>query len=141
LTVAVNRLKRWTRPGLLCIGDAAHAMSPIGGVGVNLAVQDAVATANLLASRLKMDGLPTEDELDAVRRRREFPVRMTQRMQVVVQNNIVNAALAPGNQPLKAPFVMRLVTAVPWLQGITARFIGLGVRPEHVQSQSERDGR
>src|SRR4029079_7808788 len=77
LTVAINRLKRWTRPGLLCIGDAAHAMSPIGGVGVNLAVQDAVATANLLASRLKMEALPTEDELDAVRLRREFPVRMT----------------------------------------------------------------
>jgi 2-polyprenyl-6-methoxyphenol hydroxylase-like FAD-dependent oxidoreductase len=134
LTVAVNRLKRWTRPGLLCIGDAAHAMSPIGGVGVNLAVQDAVATANLLASRLTMDGLPAEDELDAVRRRREFPVRMTQRMQVVVQNNIVDAALKPGNQPLRAPFLMRLVTAVPWLQGITARFVGLGVRPEHVHS-------
>jgi 2-polyprenyl-6-methoxyphenol hydroxylase-like FAD-dependent oxidoreductase len=134
LTVAVNRLKRWTRPGLLCIGDAAHAMSPIGGVGVNLAVQDAVATANLLASRLTMDGVPAEDELDAVRRRREFPVRMTQRMQVVVQNNIVNAALKPGNAPLKAPLIMRLLTAVPWLQGITARFVGLGVRPEHVQS-------
>jgi 2-polyprenyl-6-methoxyphenol hydroxylase-like FAD-dependent oxidoreductase len=133
LTVAVNRLKRWTRPGLLCIGDAAHAMSPIGGVGVNLAVQDAVATANLLASKL-VSGCPSEDELDAVRRRRAFPVRMTQRMQVVVQNNIVSAALKPGNQPLKAPLVMRLVTAVPWLQGVTARFVGLGVRPEHVQS-------
>ncbi len=133
LTVAVNRLKRWTRPGLLCIGDAAHAMSPIGGVGVNLAVQDAVATANLLASKLT-SGCPSDDELDAVRRRREFPVKMTQRMQVVVQNNIVSAALKTGNQPLKAPFVMRLVTAIPWLQGITARFVGLGVRPEHVQS-------
>jgi 2-polyprenyl-6-methoxyphenol hydroxylase-like FAD-dependent oxidoreductase len=133
LTVAVNRMERWTRAGLLCIGDAAHAMSPIGGVGVNLAVQDAVAAANLLASRL-MSGCPSEDELDAVRRRREFPVRMTQRMQVIVQNNIVSAALKPGNQPLKAPLVMRLVTAVPWLQGVTARFIGLGVRPEHVHS-------
>jgi 2-polyprenyl-6-methoxyphenol hydroxylase-like FAD-dependent oxidoreductase len=133
LTVVINRLKRWTRPGLLCIGDAAHAMSPIGGVGVNLAVQDAVATANLLASKLQ-NGCPPEDELDAVRRRREFPVRMTQRMQVVAQNNIVSAALKPGNQPLKVPLVMRLVTAVPWLQGITARFVGLGVRPEHVQS-------
>ncbi|MGY2907106.1 FAD-dependent oxidoreductase [Bradyrhizobium sp. URHC0002] len=133
LTVAVNRLKRWTRPGLLCIGDAAHAMSPIGGVGVNLAVQDAVATANLLAAKLA-DGCPSEDELDAVRRRRQFPVKMTQRMQVVVQNNIINAALKPGNAPLKAPLVLRLVTAVPWLQGITARFVGLGVRPEHVQS-------
>jgi 2-polyprenyl-6-methoxyphenol hydroxylase-like FAD-dependent oxidoreductase len=133
LTVAVNRLKRWTQPGLLCIGDAAHAMSPIGGVGVNLAVQDAVATANLLASKLA-NGCPSEEELDAVRQRREFPVRMTQRMQVVVQNNIVSAALKPGNAPLKAPLVMRLLTAVPWLQGITARFVGLGVRPEHVQS-------
>jgi 2-polyprenyl-6-methoxyphenol hydroxylase-like FAD-dependent oxidoreductase len=133
LTVAINRLQRWTKPGLLCIGDAAHAMSPVGGVGVNLAVQDAVATANLLASKLA-GGCPSQDELDAVQRRRAFPVRMTQRMQVVVQNNIVNAALKPGNQPLKVPLVMRLVTAVPWLQGITARFVGIGVRPEHVQS-------
>ena len=134
LTVAINRLKRWTRPGLLCIGDAAHAMSPIGGVGVNLAVQDAVATANLLASKLA-NGCPPEDELDAVRRRREFPVRMTQRMQVIAQNNIVSAALKPGNQPLKVPLVMRLITAVPWLQGVTARFVGVGVRPEHVRSK------
>ncbi|MEO8322199.1 MAG: FAD-dependent oxidoreductase, partial [Bradyrhizobium sp.] len=105
-----------------------------GGVGVNLAVQDAVATANLLAAKLA-SGCPSQDDLDAVQRRRAFPVRMTQRMQVVVQNNIVNAALKPGNQPLKVPLVMRLVTAVPWLQGITARLLGLGVRPEHVESQ------
>jgi 2-polyprenyl-6-methoxyphenol hydroxylase-like FAD-dependent oxidoreductase len=135
LTVAINRLKRWTRPGLLCIGDAAHAMSPVGGVGVNLAVQDAVATANLLAAKL-VSGSPSEDELDAVRRRREFPMRMTQAMQVMVQNNIISAALEPGNQPLKAPFFMRIVNGVPWLQGITARFIALGVRPEHVHSPS-----
>jgi 2-polyprenyl-6-methoxyphenol hydroxylase-like FAD-dependent oxidoreductase len=133
LTVAINRLPRWTRPGLLCIGDAAHAMSPIGGVGVNLAVQDAVATANLLAAKL-VKGCPPEDELDAVRKRREFPVRMTQTMQVVAQNNIVSAALKPGGAPLKVPLVVRLITAVPWLQGITARFVGLGVRPEHVHS-------
>ena len=112
-------------------------MSPIGGVGVNLAVQDAVATANLLAARLA-SGCPSEQELDAVRQRREFPVRMTQRMQVVVQNNIIAAALKPGNQPLKAPLVMRLVNAVPWLQGVTARFVGVGVRPEHVQSPELR---
>jgi len=137
LTVAINRLTRWTRPGLLCIGDAAHAMSPIGGVGVNLAVQDAVATANLLAAKL-VNGCPPENELDAVRQRREFPVRMTQRMQVVAQNNIVSAALKSGGEPLKAPWVVRLITAVPWLQGITARFIGLGVRPEHVHSPESR---
>ena len=137
LTVAINRLKRWTRPGLLCIGDAAHAMSPVGGVGVNLAVQDAVATANILAAKL-MEGYRSEEELDEVRKRREFPVRMTQRMQVVMQNNIISMALKPGGEPLQVPLVMRLLTAVPWLQGITARFIGLGVRPEHVRSPAAR---
>jgi 2-polyprenyl-6-methoxyphenol hydroxylase-like FAD-dependent oxidoreductase len=133
LTVAINRLKKWSQPGLLCIGDAAHAMSPMGGVGVNLAVQDAVATANLLAAKLQQ-GVPTEAELDAVQARREFPVKVTQRMQVVAQDNIVSRALKPGTQPLKAPLPMRLITAIPWLQGITARFLGLGVRPEHVHS-------
>jgi 2-polyprenyl-6-methoxyphenol hydroxylase-like FAD-dependent oxidoreductase len=133
LTVAINRLRRWARPGLLCIGDAAHAMSPVGGVGVNLAVQDAVATANLLAAKLT-EGCPSEQELDAVRRRREFPVRMTQAMQVVVQNNIISVALKPGDQPLRVPVFARVVNALPWLQGVTARFIGLGVRPEHVHS-------
>ncbi|MBR0901440.1 FAD-dependent oxidoreductase [Bradyrhizobium liaoningense] len=135
LTVAINRLTRWTRPGLLCIGDAAHAMSPIGGVGVNLAVQDAVATANLLADKLQ-HGCPSEDELDAVRRRREFPVKMTQRMQVVVQNNIISGALQGGDRPLKVPLIVRLITALPWLQGIPARLLALGVRPEHVQSKA-----
>ncbi|WP_029083367.1 FAD-dependent oxidoreductase [Bradyrhizobium sp. th.b2] len=135
LTVAINRLTRWTRPGLLCIGDAAHAMSPIGGVGVNLAVQDAVATANILAAKL-VHGLPSEDELDAVRRRREFPVRVTQRMQVIAQNNLITAALKPGDQP--APLALRLITAMPWLQGLTARLVAVGVRPEHVHSPAAR---
>src|SRR3954467_12355466 len=99
LTVAINRLKRWTLPGLLCIGDAAHAMSPVGGVGVSLAVQDAVATANLLAAKLAK-GRPSEGELDAVQKRREFPVRMTQAMQVAVQNNIISVALKVGNAPV-----------------------------------------
>ncbi|WP_342730215.1 FAD-dependent oxidoreductase [Bradyrhizobium sp. B117] len=135
LTVAINRLSRWTRPGLLCIGDAAHAMSPVGGVGVNLAVQDAVATANLLADKLQR-GCPSEDELDAVRRRRAFPVRMTQAMQVIVQNNIISGALQSGDRPLKVPLVLRLLTAVPWLQGIPARFLAIGVRPEHVQPKA-----
>jgi 2-polyprenyl-6-methoxyphenol hydroxylase-like FAD-dependent oxidoreductase len=140
LTVAINRLKRWTLPGLLCIGDAAHAMSPVGGVGVNLAVQDAVAAANLLAAKL-VTGCPSEQELDAVRRRREFPMRMTQRMQVLVQDNIISVALKPGNQPIQAPLFARLVNAVPWLQGITAGFLALGVRPEHVHSPAISDGR
>ncbi|WOH85108.1 FAD-dependent oxidoreductase [Bradyrhizobium sp. BEA-2-5] len=131
LTVAINRLERWTQPGLLCIGDAAHAMSPIGGVGVNLAVQDAVATANILAAKL-VHGVPSEDELDAVRRRREFPVRVTQRMQVIVQNNIISGALKAGDQPV--PLALRLITAMPWLQGLTARMVAVGVRPEHVHS-------
>ena len=139
LTVSVDILRGWYKPGLLCIGDAAHAMSPVGGVGVNLAVQDAVATANLLAARLAK-GCPSEDELDAVRRRREFPVRMTQRMQVVVQNNIISVALKPGDGPLKAPLFARLINALPWLQGITARFVGLGVRPEHVRSPAASAG-
>jgi 2-polyprenyl-6-methoxyphenol hydroxylase-like FAD-dependent oxidoreductase len=133
LTVAINRLKRWTRAGLLCIGDAAHAMSPVGGVGVNLAVQDAVATANLLAAKLA-NGCPDENELDAVRRRREFPTRITQTMQVVAQNNIISVALDSANRDLRVPLPIQLINAVPWLQGITARFIGLGVRPEHVRS-------
>lgn len=135
LTVAINRLTRWTRPGLLLIGDAAHAMSPVGGVGVNLAVQDAVATANLLADKLQ-HGCPLENELDAVRRRREFPVKMTQRMQVIVQNHVVSAALQGGDQPLKVPLILRLISAVPWLQGIPARFLAVGVRPEHVHSKA-----
>jgi 2-polyprenyl-6-methoxyphenol hydroxylase-like FAD-dependent oxidoreductase len=138
LTVAINRLKRWARPGLLCIGDAAHAMSPVGGVGVNLAIQDAVATANLLAAKLAavkdIRGCPSEDELDAVRRRREFPVRMTQAMQVAVQNKLISAALKPGGQPLRPPLFLRVVSAVPWLQRIAARFVAIGVRPEHVHS-------
>ena len=133
LTVAINRLKRWTRPGLLCIGDAAHAMSPVGGVGVHLAIQDAVATANLLATKLAT-GSPSEAELEAVQRRREFPVRMTQAMQVVVQNNIISAAIRPGDQPIRPPMIVRIVNAIPWLQGVFARFVGVGVRPEHVRS-------
>ncbi|MET0970631.1 MAG: FAD-dependent oxidoreductase [Tardiphaga sp.] len=133
LTVAINRLTRWHRPGLLCIGDAAHAMSPVGGVGINIAVQDAVATANLLAAKL-IAGPVTEDDLDAVRRRREFPMRATQGMQVLMQNNIISRALASGNQPVTPPLIMRLVNAIPMLQGLTARFLAIGVRPEHVRS-------
>jgi 2-polyprenyl-6-methoxyphenol hydroxylase-like FAD-dependent oxidoreductase len=133
LTVAINRLHKWAQPGLLCIGDAAHAMSPMGGVGVNLAVQDAVATANLLAVKLAQ-GAPSEADLDLVQARREFPVKVTQRMQVVGQDNIVAMALKQGTATLKAPLPLRIISAIPWLQGITARFIAIGVRPEHVHS-------
>ncbi|MGB3866872.1 MAG: FAD-dependent oxidoreductase [Xanthobacteraceae bacterium] len=134
LTVAINRLKRWTRPGLLCIGDAAHAMSPVGGVGVNLAVQDAVAAANLLTDKLR-EGTPREADLDAVRKRREFPMRVTQAMQVMVQDNVVAMALQPGGAPITPPLFARIINAVPWLQGWTARFLAIGVRPEHVRSR------
>jgi len=136
LTVAINRLKRWTRPGLICIGDAAHAMSPVGGVGVNLAIQDAVATANLLAAKLA-HGSPSEAELDAVQRRREFPVRLVQAMQVVVQKNIISLAIKGGDRPIRPPMIVRLVNAIPWLQGLFARFVGVGVRPEHVHSPAQ----
>src|SRR5262245_44771860 len=108
LTVAVNRLQRWHRPGLLCIGDAAHAMSPIGGVGVNLAVQDAVAAANILWQPLKA-GTLREDDLDRVERRREFPTRVTQRIQVVVQNNVIDRLLGAG-EALAAPLPLRLTS-------------------------------
>lgn len=134
LTVRIDRLKRWTLPGLLCIGDAAHAMSPVGGVGVNLAVQDAVAAANLLADKLA-HGCPPEHDLDAVRRRRLLPTRMTQAMQVVVQNGIVRPALASARGGMRPPLLMRVINAVPWLQGQAARLVGLGVRPEHVRSK------
>jgi 2-polyprenyl-6-methoxyphenol hydroxylase-like FAD-dependent oxidoreductase len=132
LTVAVNRLRRWHRPGLLCIGDAAHAMSPIGGVGVNLAVQDAVAAANLLWQPLKNRTL-REDDLDRVQRRREFPTRVTQRLQVIVQNNVIDRLLGAG-ESLPTPGLVRLFSRVPPLRAIPAWLVGRGVRPEHVHT-------
>ena len=131
LTVRIDRLTRWALPGLLCIGDAAHAMSPVGGVGVNLAVQDAVAAANLLFDKFSKGG-PSLEDLERVQQRRLFPARMTQTMQTVIQDNIINRALS--GEDLKPPLVARLITAVPWLQGLTARLLGIGVRPEHVHS-------
>jgi 2-polyprenyl-6-methoxyphenol hydroxylase-like FAD-dependent oxidoreductase len=136
LTVAVNRLPRWHKPGLLCIGDAAHAMSPIGGVGVNLAVQDAVAAANILWQPLKA-GTLREDDLDRVERRREFPTRITQRMQVVVQNNVIDRLLGAG-EALAAPWPLRLTSWFAPLRLIPAWLVGKGVRPEHVHTPDIR---
>ncbi len=131
LTVTVDRLDRWHRPGLLCIGDAAHAMSPVGGVGINLAVQDAVAAANLLAEPLRA-GRPTEADLARVQARRMFPVRATQALQRIIQSRVIAASLA-ADAPFRAPLALRLLDALPRLQVLPARMIGMGVRPEHVQ--------
>ncbi len=132
LSVAVDRLERWHRPGFLAIGDAAHAMSPIGGVGVNLAVQDAVAAANRLASPL-LAGTVGEADLAAVERRRLFPARLTQFIQVAVQNNVVRPTLGKAG-PIKPPFVFRLAAGARLLRRLLGRLVGLGVRPEHVQT-------
>ena len=132
LTVAVDRLKQWWRPGLLCVGDAAHAMSPIGGVGVNLAVQDAVAAANILAEPLLAGNL-TDDHLRAVQRRRTFPMRVIQAMQVLVQKRILDRVIG-SDKPMTAPFAVRLFNYVPWLRRIPARLVGMGVRPEHIRT-------
>ena len=131
LTVKVDRLRRWYRPGLLCIGDAAHAMSPIGGVGVNLAIQDAVAAANILAAHLAS---PIEEgPLAAVQRRREWPARMTQNMQVFVQDRVMNRVL-DSTQPMRPPWPVRLLQALPLLRAIPAYVVGVGFRPEHVRT-------
>jgi 2-polyprenyl-6-methoxyphenol hydroxylase-like FAD-dependent oxidoreductase len=132
LTVAVDRLERWHRPGLLCIGDAAHAMSPIGGVGVNLAVQDAVAAANILWQPLR-SGTITEEDLERVQKRRELPTRVTQRMQVLVQNNVIGRVLS-ADKTLEAPLALRLTARFALLRRIPAYIVGIGVRPEHVHT-------
>lgn len=132
LTVTVDRLRRWYRPGLLCIGDAAHAMSPIGGGGINLAIQDAVAAANILAAPLR-DGTVAERDLAQLQRRREFPIRVTQAFQVFAQTRIFGAVLR-STAPLRAPWPVRLLRRFPYLQRFPALFIGVGVRPEHVHT-------
>jgi 2-polyprenyl-6-methoxyphenol hydroxylase-like FAD-dependent oxidoreductase len=132
LTVAIDRLREWHAPGLLCIGDAAHAMSPVGGVGINLAIQDAVAAANILAEPLRK-GTITRADLAAVQRRREFPVRVIQRIQVLIQNRLLSPALASSARPTP-PWPMRLIASMPLLRGIPARILGVGVRPEHVRT-------
>jgi 2-polyprenyl-6-methoxyphenol hydroxylase-like FAD-dependent oxidoreductase len=134
LSVAVERLEKWSKPGLLCIGDAAHTMSPIAGVGINIAVQDAVAAANLLAAPLK-EGRLKESDLEAVQARRRWPVRATQAIQVFLQNRMIAPTLA-GTRPLRPPWVARLLNAVPFLRRLPARVIGLGVQPEHVRTKA-----
>ncbi len=145
LTVGVDRLRRWYRDGLLCIGDAAHAMSPVGGVGINLAIQDAVATANILTRPLKM-GKVTPTELAAVQKRRLWPARATQAGQVLIQRRVIASVLGAGGlggaaeagspRPDRArlPLPVRILTRFPILQRIPARLIGIGVRPEHVRT-------
>jgi len=132
LTVKVDRLPQWHRPGLLCIGDAAHAMSPVGGVGINLAIQDAVAAANILWEPLQR-GVPSAADLQAVQRRRELPARITQRAQVYVQEHVLFRTLKSG-VPTKLPLVAKLLNRYPALRRIPARLVGLGVRPEHVRT-------
>ena len=132
LTVLVDRLRKWYRPGLLCIGDAAHAMSPVGGVGINLAIQDAVATANILARPLS-ENYVSLSHLQKVQMRREFPTRVTQRGQVFVQERILSTVLGTRER-FRAPWFMRLFKTFPLLRRIPARLIGLGVRPEHVRT-------
>ena len=136
LTVAVDRLRQWSLPGLLCIGDAAHAMSPIGGVGVNLAIQDAVAAANVLAAPLLDDSL-TADDLRAVQERREWPTRMTQRLQLLIQNRVIGPVLENRKRPAP-PAVLRLMMRWAPLRRIPARLLGLGFRPEHVRLPGAR---
>jgi 2-polyprenyl-6-methoxyphenol hydroxylase-like FAD-dependent oxidoreductase len=132
LTVAVDRLRRWYKPGLICIGDAAHAMSPIGGVGINLAVQDAVAAANILAESLRR-GAVTVDTLKAIQRRREFPTRFTQRVQITLQNNLIGPALQGTGKRPRAPLLMKMMQW-PLLRRIPGRVLALGVRPEHIRT-------
>jgi 2-polyprenyl-6-methoxyphenol hydroxylase-like FAD-dependent oxidoreductase len=140
LSVTVDRLRERYRPGLLCIGDAAHAMSPIGGVGINLAIQDAVAAANILAQDLRRGPAGTEG-LRAVQRRRMFPTRATQRLQILAQDRIVGPAITRGATPIrKLPLLLRLMSRFPILNRIPARIVGMGFRPEHVKIPSAPPG-
>jgi 2-polyprenyl-6-methoxyphenol hydroxylase-like FAD-dependent oxidoreductase len=125
-------LQTWWRPGLLCIGDAAHAMSPIGGVGVNVAVQDAIAAANILAAPLR-EGRLSNHHLNQVQKRRTFPMKVIQKMQLTVQNQLVDPLLN-SDQPITAPWGMRLFNAIPFLRRIPAQIVGIGVRPEHIRT-------
>jgi 2-polyprenyl-6-methoxyphenol hydroxylase-like FAD-dependent oxidoreductase len=136
LSVRLDRLPQWYRPGLLCIGDAAHAMSPVGGVGINLAIQDAVAAANILAEPLRT-GTVTLDHLAEVQARRQWPTRATQALQRAIQNRVIGAVLASAAQP-KPPLAIKLLDWFPTLRGLPARLIGIGVRPEHIRTKEAK---
>jgi 2-polyprenyl-6-methoxyphenol hydroxylase-like FAD-dependent oxidoreductase len=135
LTVRINRLRKWHRPGLLCIGDAAHAMSPAGGVGINLAIQDAVAAANLLAGPLR-EGRPNEAQLAMVQQRREFPTRVTQFLQINAHRAFSWIFQRPG--PLQAPWQLKVAVRLPGVQRVMGRVVGIGVRPEHIADAPKR---
>jgi 2-polyprenyl-6-methoxyphenol hydroxylase-like FAD-dependent oxidoreductase len=137
LTVAVDHLRQWWRSGLLCLGDSAHAMSPVGGVGINLAIQDAVAAANTLVPSL-LCGAVGEDELRSVQARREFPTRMTQRLQIFAHKNLLASTLGKTSSIQRLPLLIRLLQRFPVLQRIPARAIGLGFRPEHVRTPERK---
>jgi 2-polyprenyl-6-methoxyphenol hydroxylase-like FAD-dependent oxidoreductase len=140
LSVTVDRLEKWWRPGLLCIGDAAHAMSPIGGVGINMAVQDAVAAANRLAGPLAR-GAVTDEDLQAIQDRRTLPVRFTQWLQLNIQKRVISRVLSMDSQRRpKPPLFFKLFSFFPVLRRIPARLLGVGIRPEHVHTP-EASGR
>jgi 2-polyprenyl-6-methoxyphenol hydroxylase-like FAD-dependent oxidoreductase len=136
LTVAIDRLSQWSRPGVLCIGDAAHAMSPIGGVGINLAIQDAVATANLLGA-IVLHKTPSESDLRAVQQRRSFPTQATQWLQIAIQNNVIRKVLG-SSKSFALPWPLKLLRRWPILRRIPARLVGVGFRPEHVKTPEVR---
>ena len=138
LTVQINRLRRWYRPGLLCIGDAAHAMSPAGGVGINLAIQDAVAAANLLTGPLQQRCVH-EAALAAVEKRREFPTRVTQAIQLMAHRGLARVFENPG--PIQAPWQVRAAVRIPGIQRAVGYAVGIGVRPEHVHEEAPARGR
>ncbi|HWT70639.1 MAG TPA: FAD-dependent oxidoreductase [Oxalicibacterium sp.] len=142
LSVTVDRLQQWWKPGLLCIGDAAHAMSPIGGVGINLAIQDAVAAANILAASLcnpAVDTMQLSPLLAQVQKRRSFPVRITQAVQVAIQNRLLLPTIArQGNAPIEVPFALRMLQRWPLLRTLPARLFAVGARPEHVHTPAVR---
>ena len=139
LTVCVDRLSQWYRSGLLCIGDAAHAMSPVGGIGINLAIQDAVAAANILAAPLR-EGRLTDGDLLQVQKRRALPTRLTQRFQLAIQTRVIKRTLerrplADETQKLKLPLILRLARRFRTIRRVNARLLGVGIRPEHVRSE------